>query len=81
MSRLVKERWMYPPPPQVVQVYCSSIEEIDAIWRALWHVPDDAFVPCDVFLGSVFRYRVIRTEGEQTTVLLEDPPGCSFPAP
>ena len=54
---------MYHPPPQVVQVYCSSLQEIDAIWGLLWHVPDDAFVPCDVFLGGVFRYRVIRTDG------------------
>jgi hypothetical protein len=70
-----------PPPPQVVQVYCSSIDEIDAIWRALWHVPDDAFVPCDVFLDGVFRYRVIRTDGEQTAAQPAAQPGCSSPVP
>jgi hypothetical protein len=64
-----------------MQIHCSSLEEIDAVWRLLWHVPDDAFVACDVFLDGVFRYRVIRTDGEQTAALLEDQPGCSSPVP
>ena len=70
-----------PPPPQVVQVYCSSIEEIDALWRLLWHVPDEAFMPCDVFLDGVFRYRVVRTDGEQTAAQPADRLGCRCPVP
>ena len=70
----VKERDM-PPPPQVVQVYCSSVADVDAIWRLLAHVPDEDFIPVDVFLGGAFRYRVIRDDGEQTSAPAGDPPG------
>jgi hypothetical protein len=65
----------------MVQVYCSSIEEMDALWRLLWHVPDEAFMPCDVFLDGVFRYRVIRIDGEQTTAQPVDRLGCNSPVP
>ena len=64
-----------------MQIHCSSTEEIDALWRLLWQVPDHYFVPCDVFLDGAFRYRVVRDDGEQTTAPLEDPPGCSSPVP
>jgi hypothetical protein len=56
-----------PPPPAMIRVICVSPEQIDAIWRMLSHVPDDAFYPCEVWLDGVRRYEVIRTEGEQTT--------------
>ena len=64
-----------------MEIHCSSPEEIDALWRLLWQVPDHAFVPCDVFLDGAFRYRVVRADGEQTTAQPADPPGCSSPAP
>lgn len=59
----------------MIQAHCSSLEEIDALWRLLTHVPDDAFAPVDVYLDGVFRYRVIRDDGEQTTAPPADPPG------
>jgi hypothetical protein len=64
-----------------MQIHCSSLEEIDAAWRLLWHVPDEAFMPCDVFLDGVFRYRVIRTDGEQTAAQPADRLGCRCPVP
>jgi hypothetical protein len=59
----------------MIQLHCSSLEEIDAAWRLLAHVPDDAFHPVEVFLDGVFRYTVIRDDGEQTTARPADPPG------
>ena len=64
-----------------MQIHCSSLEDIDALWRLLWHVPDEAFMPCDVFLDGVFRYRVIRADGEQTTAPSADRLGCSASIP
>ena len=59
---------------RMVQIHCSSPEEIDSLWRLLWQVPDHAFVPCDVFLDGTFRYRVVRDDGVQTTARPADPP-------
>ena len=64
-----------------MQIHCSSLEEIDAIWRLLWHVPDEAFLPCDVFLDGAFRYRVVRIDGEQTAAHPADQLGCRCPVP
>jgi hypothetical protein len=60
----------------MVEIHCCNIEEVDAVWRLLTHVPDEAFTPCDVYLNGTFRYRVIRTDGEQTTARPADPPVC-----
>lgn len=65
----------------MIQVRCSTTEEIDAVWRLLIHVPDDAFLPCEVFLDGAFRYRIVRSDGDQTTAQPADPPGCSSAAP
>jgi hypothetical protein len=65
----------------MIQLHCFSLQQIDAVWRLLAHVPDADFLPCEVFLNGVFRYRVIRSDGEQTTAQPEDPPGCSSPHP
>ena len=64
-----------------MQIHCSTLEEIDALWRLLAHVPDDVFVPCDVYLAGAFRYRVIRLDGAQTTAPVAGPQGCSCPTP
>jgi hypothetical protein len=64
-----------------MQIHCQTIEEIDAAWRMLWQVPDHYFVPCDVFLDGAFRYRVVRDDGEQTSIHPVDPPASSSPAP
>ena len=65
----------------MIQVHCFTLEQVDALWRLLTHVPDHAFTPVDVYLDGTFRYRVIRHDGEQTTAPPEDPPACSSPAP
>ena len=65
----------------MIQVHCSSLEDVDAIWRLLAHVPDDHFAPVEVFLDGVFRYQVIRDDGEQTTARPEDPPASSSAGP
>ena len=65
----------------MIQAHCSSLSDVDALWRLLAHVPDDAFAPVDVYLDGVFRYRVIRHDGDQTTVQPEDPPGCTSAGP
>ena len=58
----------------MIQVHCSSIEDVDALWRMLAHVPDDAFHPVEVFLDGASRYQVIRDDGVQTTARPADPP-------
>jgi len=58
----------------MIQVHCSSFCDVDALWRMLTHVPDDAFAPVEVYLDGVFRYCVIRDDGVQTVAPLEDPP-------
>ena len=65
----------------MIQVRCSTTAEIDAVWRLLIHVPDADFLPCEVFLGETFRYRIVRRDGDQTTAPPADPPGCSSAAP
>jgi hypothetical protein len=65
----------------MIQVHCANFEQIDALWRMLSHVPDEAFYTCEVWLDGVRRYEVIRTEGEQTTVPPADPPGYTTPGP
>jgi hypothetical protein len=65
----------------MIEAHCSSLEDVDALWRLLTHVPDDAFTPCDVFLDGAFRYRVIRNDGDQTTVQPVDPPASTNPDP
>lgn len=60
----------------MIQIHCTTLEQVDALWRLLTHVPDRAFAPVEVYLDGAFRYRVIRTaEGEQTTAPPADPPG------
>ena len=61
----------------MIQVHCANFEQIDALWRMLSHVPDDAFYPCEVWLDGVRRYEVIRNEGEQTTTQPVDLQGCN----
>jgi len=65
----------------MVQIHCTTHQQIDALWRLLIHVPDSDFLPCDVYLDGTFRYRVIRHDGEQTTTLLEGQPGYSCQRP
>jgi hypothetical protein len=60
---------------RMIQLDCSSLEEIDAAWRLLAHVPDEALPLVEVFLDGVFRYTVIRDDGVQTTARPADPPG------
>lgn len=62
-------------------VHCCSPCQLDAIWRMLSHVPDDDFVPVEVYLDGVFRYRIIRSDGEQTTVQPGDPLASTNPDP
>lgn len=64
----------------MIQAHCSTCEEIDALWRLLTHVPEEAFYPVDVYLCGAFRYRIIRQDGEQTSAQPVDPPGYSFAA-
>jgi hypothetical protein len=65
----------------MIEIHCADLEQVDAIWRLLAHVPDEAFAPCDVFLDGVFRYRVIRSDGEQTTARPAGLPVSTNPAP
>lgn len=58
----------------MIQVHCSTIEEIDAVWQGLLHAPEGTLLPCDIYLNGTFRYRVIRHDGEQTTAPPADPP-------
>jgi len=52
----------------MIQIHCTTSQQIDAIWRLLSHVPDEHFVEAEVWLGGEFHYLVIRTaDGEQTT--------------
>ena len=61
----------------MIQVHCSCLEELDAVWRAMLHVPDGTLIPCEIYLDGTFRYRVIRNDGEQTTAPPADPPACT----
>jgi hypothetical protein len=65
----------------MMQIHCDTLEEIDAAWRLLAHVPDDAFSPVEVYLNGRFRYRVVRSDGEQTTAPVEGLPASSSPSP
>lgn len=65
----------------MIQAHCSSLDDVDALWRLLAHVPDEAFAPVDVYLDGEFRYRVIRHDGDQTTAPLEGPPVCTSSGP
>jgi hypothetical protein len=52
----------------MIQIHCSTSQQIDAIWRLLSRVPDEDFVEAEIWLSGVFHYLVIRTaDGEQTT--------------
>lgn len=52
----------------VIQIHCTSSQQIDAIWRLLSRVPDEYFVEAEIWLSGEFHYLVIRTaDGEQTT--------------
>jgi hypothetical protein len=51
----------------VIQIHCTSSQQIDAIWRLLSRVPDEYFVEAEIWLSGEFHYLVIRTaDGEQT---------------
>ena len=65
-----------PPPAYVIQIHCTTPQQIDAVWRMLSHVPDADFIEAEVWLCSVFHYLVIRSDGEQTTTPAADPPEC-----
>jgi hypothetical protein len=59
----------------MIQVHCSDHSEIDAIWRMLCHVPDDAFISAELHLNGELWAKIIRTEtGDQTAVQPADPP-------
>jgi hypothetical protein len=64
-----------------MKIHCSTLEEIDAAWRMLAQVPDDEFIPAEIYLAGDFRYVVVRIDGEQTAAPAVDPQGCSSPAP
>jgi hypothetical protein len=66
----------------MVQIHCTTPQQIDAVWRLLSHVPDEDFVEAEVFLCGEFHYLVIRSPetGEQTTTRPADRPACTFPA-
>ena len=52
----------------MIEIRCTSPAEIDAIWRALCHVPAEDFIAAEVWLGDEFWAQVVRTEaGDQTT--------------
>jgi hypothetical protein len=54
----------------VIQIHCTSSQQIDAIWRLLSRVPDEYFVEAEIWLSGEFHYLVIRTaDGEQTAAL------------
>jgi hypothetical protein len=65
----------------MIRIDCDTFDQIDAVWRMLTHVPDDAFSPVEIYLNGRFRYRVVRSDGEQTTAPVEGPPASSSPAP
>ena len=57
-----------PPPDGMIQIHCTTPQQIDAIWRLLSRVPDEHFVEAEIWLSGEFHYLVIRTaDGEQTT--------------
>jgi hypothetical protein len=66
----------------MVQIHCTTPQQIDAVWRLLSEVPDSAFVEAEVWLLGEFHYLVIRSPetGEQTTAQPADRPACTFPA-
>lgn len=51
-------------------VNCNTRQQVDSLWRLLCHVPDGAFEPVVVLLCGQPVYRIIRANGEQTTVPL-----------
>jgi hypothetical protein len=52
----------------MIQIHCTTSQQIDAIWRLLSRVPDEDFVEAEIWLSGEFHYLVIRTaDGEQTT--------------
>ena len=52
----------------MIQIHCTTSQQIDAIWRLLSRVPDEHFVEAEIWLSGEFHYLVIRTaDGEQTT--------------
>ena len=58
----------------MIQIHCTTSQQIDAIWRLLSHVPDEHFVEAEVWLAGEFHYLVVRSDGEQTTALPVDRP-------
>ena len=64
----------------MVQIHCTTPQQIDAVWRLLSHVPDKDFVEAEVWLCGEFHYLVIRSDGEQTTAQPADRLVCTFPA-
>ena len=64
------------PPARVIQINCTTSQEIDAIWRILSHCPDSDFVEAEVWLCGEFHYLVIRSDGEQTTTQPADQLAC-----
>lgn len=71
-----------PPPVHVIQIHCTTPQQIDAVWRLLSHVPDEDFVEAEVWLSGEFHYLVIRSPktGEQTTTRPADRLACTNPA-
>jgi len=63
----------------MIAIHCSTLEQLDACWRMLTHLPDADLQPVDIYLSGYVRYRIIRRDGEQTSVQPADPPGCSSP--
>lgn len=65
----------------MIQIHCTTSQQIDAIWRLLSRVPDEHFVEAEIWLSGEFHYLVIRSDGEQTTALPADRPVYRNPAP
>jgi hypothetical protein len=53
-----------------ITVNCTTRQQVDSLWRMLCHVPDGDFEPVVVQLEGKLLYRIIRANGEQTTVPL-----------
>lgn len=72
-----------PPPAYVIQIHCTTPQQIDAVWRMLSHVPDANFIEAEIWLCGVFHYLVIRSPetGEQTTAPAADRLVCTTPIP
>ena len=65
----------------MICVHCDNFDQLDQAWKMLTHVPDADFVPVALYERGAYRYTVIRSYGEQTTIQTEDLPACTNPAP